>query len=62
MGSMFDEKNYWVVYMVMEQLGMKELCLPESLVITLDSPSMTVTYDTDTKQYIFKLKEKDYDL
>ena len=54
----FDTRVYWLVFMIMKQMGMTELYLPDKIWVDSNSPSMTITYDTDSKQYIFRLKEK----
>ena len=52
-----EEKLLWIIYMIMQHLCLDELYLPKEFLLKKDSPHLTVTYDCETKQYVFKLKK-----
>lgn len=56
---MFDPKVLAIIRLIMETIGTSKLYLTKDLFVDSDSPSMIITYDTDTEQYVIELKEKE---
>ncbi len=51
-----EEKLCWFVFVVMQTTGITKMYLPKKFYVDNKCPSMTITYDTDTEQYVFELK------
>lgn len=54
-----DEKLCWLVFVLMQTAGLTKLYLPKKFYVDNKAPSMIITYDTDTEQYVFDLKGKE---